>query len=91
MKVMNPDWERIEEKPMNIVCREEVGRVLKLGELDRTAETVEALLNVREEYRAAITACLERSVYHLGESAEVEAKYIIAAIRRKIQERKETN
>ena len=91
MKVMNPDWEKIEEKPMNIVCREEVGRVLGLDGLDRAAETAEALLNAREEYRAAITACLERSVYHLGESAEVEAKYIIAAIRRKIQERKETN
>ncbi len=91
MKVMNPDWEKIEEKPVNIVCRERVGKVLGLGELDQTAAAVEALLAGQEEYRASITRCLEDFVFHPGTSAETEAKYIIAAIRQKIQERKEKN
>ena len=91
MKIMNPDWEKIEEKPMNIVCRERVGAVLRPEEIDRAAEAAEALLRGQERYRQSITDCLNESVYHLGESARAEASYIISAIQRKIQERKEAN
>ena len=90
MKVMNPDWQKISEPPMNIAARSEVGTVLKLDELDRTAGAAESLLAQPERYRAAITASLERHVYHPGHSAEAEGKYIISAIQKKIRERKES-
>ena len=90
MKVMNPDWQKIAEPPMNIAARQEVGAVLKLTELDRTAETARALLDDPAHYRAAITESLQRHVYHPGHSAEAEGKYIISAIQRKIRERKES-
>ena len=90
MKVMNPDWQKIAEPPMNIAARQEVGAVLKLTELDRTAETARALLDDPAHYRAAITESLQRHVYHPGHSAEAEGKYIISAIQRKIHERKES-
>ena len=90
MKVMNPDWQKIEEPPMNIAARSEVGTVLKLDELDRTAEAAEALLAQPERYRAAITQSLKSHVYHPGHSAEAEGKYIISAIQKKIRERKES-
>ena len=90
MKIMNPDWEKIEEVPMNIAARNEVGRVLKLDELDRTAETAEELLASAGHYREAIVESLARHVYHPGRSAEFEGKYIISAIQKKIRERKES-
>ena len=90
MKVMNPDWQKIAEPPMNIAARSEVGTVLKLDELDRAAEAAESLLAQPERYRAAITASLERHVYHPGHSAEAEGKYIISAIQKKIRERMES-
>lgn len=90
MKIMNPDWEKIAEPPMNIAARGEVGRVLGLDELDRAAEAAEALLADPARYREAISASLARHVYHPGHSAEFEGKYIISAIQRKIRERKET-
>ncbi len=90
MKVMNPDWQKIAEPPMNIAARSEVGSVLKLDELDRTAATAEALLADPERYRTAITQSLMRHVYHPGHSAEAEGKYIISAIQKKIRERKES-
>ena len=90
MKVMNPDWQKIAEPPMNIAARSEVGTVLKLDELDRAAEAAEALLAQPERYRAAITESLRRHVYHPGHSAEAEGKYIISAIQKKIRERKES-
>ena len=89
MKVMNPDWEKIEEKPMNLVRRKDVGRVLSLDELDHAAEAAEALLADQQRYRRVITDCLEQTVSHLGESARVEGDYIISAIQQKIKERKE--
>ena len=91
MKVMNPDWEKIEEKPMNIVRREEVGKVLGTGEIEHAAEAAEALLREREKYRESISRCLAESVYSPGESARIEANYIVSAIQRKIRERKETS
>ena len=90
MKVMNPDWQKIAEPPMNIAARQEVGAVLKLDELDRSAQTAQALLDDPEHYRAAITESLQSHVYHPGHSAEAEGKYIISAIQRKIRERKES-
>ena len=89
MKIMNPDWDKIEEPPMNIEARDKVGSVLKLDELESAAETAEALLADPDRRREEITAYYLSHVYHPGRSAEYEGKTIISAIQKKIRERKE--
>ena len=84
-------WEKIEEKPMNIALREEVGRVLRPDEISRAAEAAEELLSEPEKYRDAISRCLSETVFYPGESARIEADYIVSAIQRKIRERKEAS
>ncbi|MBQ9687212.1 MAG: membrane protein insertase YidC [Oscillospiraceae bacterium] len=90
MKVMNPDWEKIKTVPMNIELRNVVGCALELDDLDKIGETAETLLNRQAEFREAITQTMKEHVYHVGGCAEVEGKYIISAIQRKIRDRKET-
>ena len=74
----------------NIVGSED-GKVLGTGEIEHAAEAAEELLREREKYRESISRCLAESVYHPGESARIEANYIVSAIQRKIRERRETS
>lgn len=89
MKVMNPEWEKIEEVPINIAVRDVIGCSLDLDKLDTIGDTAQMLLDESEHYKEAILKSLDEHIYNLGTCAQVEAKYIIGAIQKKIQERKE--
>lgn len=88
MKVMNPEYEKINTPPINIWMREVIGAVVKPGELEKLPEAVERLLSGRDEYRERIDRFVHEYVYNLGNSGEVGAKYIINEIQKKIKERK---
>lgn len=88
MKVMNPEYLRIDVEPINIWMREQIGAVLGVNEMNRVADTVSYLLSHAEDYQEKIKVFVEEYVYNLGRSAEVGAKYIIAEIQEKIRERK---
>ena len=88
MKVMNPEYEKINTPPINIWMREVIGAVVKPDELEKLPEAVERLLSGRDEYRERIDRFVHEYVYNLGNSGEVGAKYIINEIQEKIKERK---
>lgn len=88
MKVMNPEYEKINTPPINIWMREVIGAVVKPDELEKLPEAVERLLSGRDEYREKIDRFVHEYVYNLGNSGEVGAKYIINEIQKKIKERK---
>ena len=88
MKVMNPEYEKINTPPINIWMREVIGAVVKPDELEKLPEAVERLLSGRDEYRERIDRFVHEYVYNLGNSGEVGAKYIINEIQKKIKERK---
>lgn len=89
MKIMNPEYQRIDTVPLNIWLRDEIGRSLELSELSRVQDTVKELILRRDEYYNKIGTFVEEYVYNVGDSAEIGAKYIINRIQEKIQERKE--
>ena len=88
MKVMNPDYDKIDEKPIDITIRNEIGCALELGEISRVADTVQKLLDEKDSYREAILRSRDKYVYNLGTSAEAGAKYLISAIQNKIDDRR---
>jgi len=88
MKVRNPEYERIEERPLNIVLRDKLGKNLDLDALDKVAETVNYLLENTDYYNKEIASLAEEYIYNLDNSAEVGAKYIISAVQKKVAERK---
>ena len=91
MKVMNPDWQKIEEVPMNIAIRNVIGKSLELTELERVEETVSQLFAEKDNYREIIDRTMHEYVYNIGTSTRVGARYIISSIQKKTQERKEKN
>jgi len=88
MKVMNPEYDRIEEIPANIALRDKTGRRLALNELDKVAETVREMLENKNAFREKIAKVAEDFIYNPGTSAQVGASYILNSL--KAKQKKET-
>ena len=89
MKIMNPDYKKIDTEPINIWIRNEIGTVVKTDELDKLDGIVREMLQNREKYHEKIAALTEECVFNLGTSSEVGGKYIIEAVQNQIKKRKE--
>lgn len=89
MKVMNPDYQKIDTVPLNILLRDKLGKSLKPDQMDHVAETVDHLVMHKEQYEEQINELAHKYIYNLGTSAEVGADYMIKSIQRKAAARKE--
>lgn len=88
MKVMNPEYQKIDIEPINIWMREKIGRVIEIDEMDSVFEVVTEILDSSAEYHNQIDAFVHEYVYNLGNSSEVGARYIIDQLQKKIRGRK---
>ncbi len=89
MKIMNPEYEKIGVEPFNIWSREKIGKVVELNEIDKLDKVVEEVLKSESKYKKQISKLVDDSIYNLGCSGEVGAKYIIDTIQKKIKERRD--
>ena len=77
MKVMNPEWEKIDIVPINIELRTIVGTNVNLDQLDSIPDIINNLLDYRDYYEKRIIDYASEQVYNIGHSAEVGGKYIV--------------
>ena len=89
MKVMNPDYRKIDTVPLNILLRNKLGKSLRPDQMDRVAETVDYLMTHKEQYEEQINVLAHEYIYNLGSSVKVGADYIIKSIQKKAAARKE--
>jgi YidC/Oxa1 family membrane protein insertase len=76
MKIMNPEYDKIEQKPINITLRNVIGKNLSTDDVDSIALTVEELLAEEDKYRKVIETCREEHIYNIGKSRILCGKYI---------------
>ena len=88
MKVMNPEYKKIEIEPFNIWARNRIGEVIKVDEICNINERVRQMLNNENEYNNKITKMVEEYVYNIGKSSEIGGNYIIKEIKNKIEKKK---
>lgn len=88
MKIMNPEYQKIDTIPLNVLLREEIGCSLNLDELDKLSVKVQELLMHKQDYYEKIGNFVQEYVYNHGMSAEVGARYMVAQIQEKIKRRK---
>lgn len=88
MKVMNPEYQKIEIEPINIWMRDSIGATLNPDEMDKASVIVEKMFDDAATYRSRIDNFVHEYVYNLGHSSEVGAQYIVNEIVKKIQEKK---
>lgn len=91
MKIMNPEYEKIDVVPFNIWAREEIGEVIKVKDAAKINSLVAKVLKNQEEYKSKIQALKKDAVYNIGKSSVVGAKYIIESVREQVKRRKEND
>lgn len=88
MKIMNPEYEKIDVTPINIWLREEIGASINLDQIDKVDQVVDELLGNSKEYHDKIDRVVNEHIYNLGTCAEVTGRYIVESLQKKVQERK---
>lgn len=88
MKVMNPEYTKIDTVPINIWMRDEIGATIKPGEMNKVYDVITDMLGRTEEFNHKINNFVHEYVYNLDESSAVGAKYIITRLQEIIGNRK---
>lgn len=91
MKVMNPDYQKIDTVPFDIWVRNVIGTTLETDQIDKAPEKIAYLFDHLEEYRNKIKELTNEYVYHPGTSAEVGAREIIREVFSQIERRQAQN
>ena len=91
MKIMNPDYKKIEVEPFNIWARKEIGELISVQECKDINKVVCKMLAESSKYKERINKLVNDSVYNIGNSGEIGANYIIKTIQEKINKRKKEN
>lgn len=84
MKVMNPEYDRINITPINVSLRNVIGRSVAPDELDKIASVIDEMLAEREKYEDTITSVRNEHIYNIGKSKMLCGKYIIKSLQNKL-------
>lgn len=91
MKVQNPNWRDYGLDTTDISLRNKVGRSIDPKEVGSTfPTTVKDMLDNREEWSAQIEEIRSGFFFNLGSGADAAGEYLLSAILRKQQDKKET-
>ncbi|MGE5633330.1 MAG: membrane protein insertase YidC [Caulobacteraceae bacterium] len=76
-KINNPEYDKIEVKPLEITLRDKIGIQIEPERLENIAEEINKLLDSAEKYRETITSIVDKYIANFGRSGEVGGRYII--------------
>ena len=77
MKIMNPEYQKIDLVPRNIKLRNVVGRSVPLEDIKNIDKYIDDLLSKTEEYSDICDKALYEYVFNVGKSSKLGGKYII--------------
>lgn len=83
MKVLNPDFNKYKNPPLDISLRNEVGISIKPDETKNLSEVVYDLLSKKDAYAETIEFFRNQYIFNIGESGLKGAKYIIHRLTKK--------
>lgn len=77
MKVLNPDYEKISTKPLDITIRNVVGKSLSPKEIAKANDIIKEFLENKTVYADRIEAALHEHVFNVGQSKKVYGRYVL--------------
>lgn len=77
MKIMNPEYDRIEQIPINISLRKVIGKSLELTDINSVVDVIRKLIVDKERYKEVIRQTREKHIYNIGKSRILSARYIM--------------
>jgi len=81
MKIMNPEWQKIDVKPMDLWLRDRIGISVDPSELDDVNNVVLKLIDDKDQFKTNINDIICNHIYNTGKTAKVGGDYIIDRIR----------
>ena len=88
MKVMNPEYQRIDTIPFNVKVRDIVGTQLELNDIDSAVLKISEMFSNEEQYRERIRNLLHEEVFNIGTSAQVGGRYLAQTVKEHIERKK---
>ena len=88
MKVMNPEYDKIDVVPFDIKIREQIGGSLDTDKVDNAGKTISDLIEKSDEYYNYIKSLKEELFYGIGSAAKNGGDYILNSLKEKISKRK---
>ena len=82
MKVLNPDYDQYENKPLDITLRDQVGASIEPDKLETLPYVIADMFANNDTYRERILEIRSQYVFNLGHSGEAGGKYILTALER---------
>lgn len=83
MKCCNPNWQKIEAKPVEISLRDEIGVSVNKEDLGNISQIIDDLLNRGGEYEQVIKNKFNTFLFNHGHAGEQGAKYILTSLVKK--------
>lgn len=77
MKVVNPEYQELQTRPIDLVLRDKVGISLEPGRLEEGSQAVHSLLYDNRFSTESLAALRDTYIYNVGSSGVVGARYII--------------
>ena len=80
MKVMNPEYDKIKTRPINITLREVIGRSIDPDKLEGVNDLVKYMLDNRESFEETITKTRRERIFNIGKSRILYGRYVIKTL-----------
>ena len=77
MKIMNPEYDKIEQKPINVTLRNVLGKAISVNDIDNILEISTDMLKQKDMYRKQIADAREKHIFNIGKSRILSGKYIM--------------
>lgn len=77
MKVLNPDYNKIPTKPLDITIRNVVGKSLSPNEIAKANDIIKEFLENKTSYTDKINAALHEHVFNVGQSKKIYGRYVL--------------
>lgn len=88
LKIMNPEYQKIDTEPFNIWMRDVLGKVIRPEDASKADLVIEEIFALANTYYETIKKYAYEYVYNLDHSSEVGAKYIIEDLQRIISKKR---
>jgi len=83
MKVLNPDYVKYKNRPLDITLRDQVGVSLDLDKISEAKPVADKLLLERGAYSQKIEETLRQCVFNVGGSGAAAGRYILQSLKEK--------
>lgn len=82
MKVINPNYEKINVPPIDITIRKMIGIAVSGNDADEVTSAANELLSNEYDYKSRILQAKEQTLFNIGCSTEAAGKYLLSKLKK---------